>query len=384
MSNLKNNAILIFSGYNQRAVVALCRKLTLMEIQFYIIALSENDPILFSDYSDNVKAIRKREQLDLKEALQLVSKIKTETGSNTLTIAPSSEFLNHFLLNNRKSLEEIGCRIPLVKKELYLLITSKHSFSKLCKEHDLRVPLQCNLNGTTNFPFVAKPFINITKEGKSLYPYIIKDKSDLDRFLWKENKNDFYFEEFVCGASYYLLLQISSDASVKSFSQKNILQQADGKSIILAEPSDIHAHPGSQKIIKMLQAVGFTGLIMIEVRKVNEDLCVIEANPRLWGPLQLLEDNDSRILSGYITDILQLEHHAAERERGTQRKNYFWFNGFVEMVFKNKQVTNFLNDRSTLLLVLKNIANDVYLRKDTLKIFFYELRTLAKGKFLCR
>ena len=129
----------------------------------------------------------------------------------------------------------------------------------------------------------------------------------------------------------------------------------------------------------MLQEIGFVGLIMIEVRKVNDDLCVIEANPRLWGPLQLLEDNANSILSEYVKDSLQLGNTPIVAESRNKKENYFWFNGLIETLVKHKRITNFTKDKSILLMVLRNILHDVYLRKDTRKIFFREFRQLVKG-----
>jgi len=64
-----------------------------------------------------------------------ISKIRRKTGNANLTIIPSSEFLNTFLLNNRNFLEEtLGCRLPLVNKELYLSLSNKWSSAKfLCR-----------------------------------------------------------------------------------------------------------------------------------------------------------------------------------------------------------------------------------------------------------
>jgi carbamoylphosphate synthase large subunit len=379
MSQLSKEAFLIFSGYNQRAVIALCRKLKQIDIQFYIIATNKFDSIFFSDYSDKVKAIRNDDILDIKKIIEHISSIKRNTECGILTIAPSSEYLNHFLLDNHKELEEIGCRIPLVAKELYDLITNKFSFSNLCLQHGVAVPQKVDFNDKTRFPFVAKPIANINNRGKSLYPYIFNEISDVASFLEKENKSNYYFEEYIIGESYYLLLHISKDKSVKSFSQKNILQQADGKSIILAEPADIHTKPSSLKIIEMLQAVSFYGLIMIEVRKINNKLCVIEANPRLWGPLQLLEDNSSDIMIEYIYNSLQIQNGLPTRIRNSKKHNYFWFNGLIEMIVKKKKIKNHTENSSMLLLVIKNIMNDVYLRKDSFNLFYHEFRGIVKG-----
>lgn len=379
MSQLSKETFLVFSGFNQRAVIALCRQLTLMNIQFYIIAVNKNDAVYCSTYSKNIRGVRSQDALDLNEIKEIISSIKKETGSGILTIAPSSEYLNHFLLNNRKELEGIGCRIPLVEKELYDLITNKYSFSRLCRDNGISVPNPIEFENKFNFPFVAKPIKNINDNGRSLYPYIITNDSDVLRFLKSEEKDDFYYEEFIQGESYYLLLHLGKNKTVVSYSQKNILQQAEGKSIILAEPSEIHTCRNAVNIIEMLQKVSFYGLIMIEVRKVDNELCVIEANPRLWGPLQLLSDNSSSILSDYLKDSLNLQSDQLSIFNGLKKSNYFWFNGFIEMIVKKKKIANLTSNKLILLMVMQNIMNDVYLRKDSFKMFFHEFRGIVRG-----
>ena len=72
MSWLNQKAFLIFSGYNQRAVVAFCREATSLKVPFCIIAKSEEDTILKTIYKEQVFAIRSEKLLvksDLDECI---------------------------------------------------------------------------------------------------------------------------------------------------------------------------------------------------------------------------------------------------------------------------------------------------------------------------
>ena len=62
---LKLKYIILFSGYNQRAVIAFLRTLTQNHVDNYIIfAASEKDSILKTEYRSRVFVIRKNKVLD--------------------------------------------------------------------------------------------------------------------------------------------------------------------------------------------------------------------------------------------------------------------------------------------------------------------------------
>lgn len=108
-------AIVIFSGYNQRAIISFCRVAEEQNIPLIIIARSEDDSILKTEYEKYVKYIREKIELDLSYIKNILSKIKNEEIFNEYVILPSSEALNRFLLNNKEELEELDFIIPLVE-----------------------------------------------------------------------------------------------------------------------------------------------------------------------------------------------------------------------------------------------------------------------------
>lgn len=64
--------IVIFSGYNQRAVIAFLRCLSKNRFEDYVIvAASEDDTILKTSYRNKVFCIRKNKELDKEEILMI-------------------------------------------------------------------------------------------------------------------------------------------------------------------------------------------------------------------------------------------------------------------------------------------------------------------------
>jgi len=379
--NNSQKKFLIFSGYNQRAVISLCRELVRNEFDFYIIASSKKDGIFHSKYSSHIKAVRINKDLVLDEIIRIVKELQQINNNESFVIAPVSEYLNHFFLEKRTEFQKNKCEIPLVSKEIYNLITNKYTFSQLCSKNGIMVPQKLSEITQRDFPVVAKPRVNIKENNKSLYPYIINSLENYSAFMRNEIITDFYFEKYVEGESYYLLFYFAKDNNVIIASQKNILQQADGKSIILAFPSDIHLLPASKKIIDLFKMVGFYGLMMLEVRLSNNDFCVIEANPRLWGPSQLLSDNSIPILINFINDSLYVKEKNKSTKLSKKKKNYFWLNGILEMIVKRKKVVKLDKSISLLAAIGSNLFNDVYFRFDTIKLFFYEIAGTMKGYF---
>ena len=94
MKTDEKQAIVIFSGFNMRAVIAFLRTLEKNHLDFYIIAISQNDPIFKSKYSSNVVSIREKISLDLADISKSLSKVRNITHADELFIAPSTEALN--------------------------------------------------------------------------------------------------------------------------------------------------------------------------------------------------------------------------------------------------------------------------------------------------
>jgi len=266
-------------------------------------------------------------------------------------------------------------------------VTDKYTFSKHCRKQGLSVPTYIKNACEKQIPFVAKPKINIRKD-KTLYPYLILDKECYQEFLKKEQVENYYFEEYINGGeSYYLLFYLSPFGKDIRFSQKNILQQAEGKSIVLAYPAEIHHEPVADLYVTTLRNMGFWGLIMIELKKQGQRYIMIEANPRLWGPSQLFMDNCQPLFDAFILEATTNEPYTEPYPRlnnqTMHRKSYLWIGGILQNIIKGHRLT-WHGAKSSKILFFA-LPFDVYLRRDTWIYFFKELRMhlQQKPKKLC-
>ncbi len=377
MSALNQKAFLIFSGYNQRAVVAFCREATRLNVPFYIIAKSEEDTILKTSYKDLVYAIRSEKMLVKSDLDCCIENTKASTGYTDFVILPSSEFLNRFFLDNRAYYLARQCSIPLVSSELYAIISDKYSFGELCEKYGLPIPMEFNKPECLEYPFVAKPRLYFSgSKTKTLQPYLIHSKSDWQDFLQQEDQEAFYFQEFIHGGCYYLLYYLSNSHKDVFYSQKNLVQQASGKSMIVAESSDLHTKPIAAKYAHMLKKEGFEGLIMIELKKKGDEYIMIEANPRLWGPSQLFVDAGVPIFEAFIQGQgFEIQPTGLSEIKDVM---YFWHGGMAEDQKLGKELAyheyspDHLEDN-----LEKLLGCEVYLREDTKELFYNESKGIC-------
>lgn len=373
----KDKCIIIFSGFNQRAIISFLRTLEKNKLNYSIVAKSKDDDIFLTQYKNNVLAVRDSIPLLMEDILKQIDNIKKIYKGYQCIIAPTTEALNRFLLANRLHFENSGCIVPLVEKPLYELISDKYSFGTLCLKNNISVPREYKLHKDISLPLVAKPkhYFSIST-GEVLSPVIIKTRDELDRFIKSFNVGDFYFQEFIGGRTYYLLYYFAKTGMVYKYSQENLMQQPGGKSVIAAISSDFHHTEESAKYVKLFKALGYFGFVMVEVKHYHGKYYMVEANPRFWGPSQLFVDAGINLFEAFLQDIGMLSSVSYVQEL-PYKVRYFWAGGAVGC-YQNSMKPDFYNySEGDFLMELPDwLSADVYRRADTIDIFRKELALL--------
>lgn len=365
---MKNQGVLILSGFNIRAVVAFCRWAEKKDITYHIIARNKSDPIFLTDFCSSVFFTRENDTIKLEEFCGWIKSIKKNYSYDNILILPSTEFLNRFIINNRKEIEIFGGVIPLVDKKLYENISDKYSFGEICLNFGLSVPKEYR-KIPEYFPFVAKPISYYSISQRQLKPYLIYNVKDMENFTKNELENEYYFQQYIEGNSLYLLANIPKNGDPVIFSQENLLQQKNGGSILLARVDEFHKTKEAKKYIDLLLKIEFYGLIMIEVRFKKDvgEYFMIEANPRLWGPAQLIVDNDVDIFGSLLRDYgFKIED---SKNNKNYNKYYFWPGGLINsngFVYHNYSSDIFYDDFSS----IEN--GNIFRRNDTINLFNQE------------
>ncbi|WP_018617298.1 hypothetical protein [Segetibacter koreensis] len=367
--------VLIFSGFNQRAIISFCRICDLNNININIIASNETDCILKTVYKSKVIYIRKSKTFSLEE----FQVFKELVLSEETLIIPSTEYLNRFLINYRSDIEDLGFIVPLCKKELYEEVSNKYSFGKLCNQNNIKTPIELTLSNKFSVPFVAKPKSYTAKSGSIHKPSLVYNSNVFYKNRDKFDSDDFYFQEFIGGNSYYLLFYFPRKGDVSTYSQENLIQQSNGRSIIAAKSSDIHENKIAGDFIELFVKRGFTGLVMVEVKFSNDQFYMIEANPRLWGPSQLILDAQMDLFHKFLYDYGLIENNFKFEYRPNIK--YFWSGGIIEdQVQKNKIAFHNYSKKEFFDEYYSLIANDIYARPDTFEIFEHEKEISKNGK----
>lgn len=356
---------IIFSGYNERGVITFLRELVAHNVDFSIIANGVKDRIFSTAYLPHVAFTRETPELNPVYIFDILQKVCAKKANRRHIVAPSTEALNRFFLHHARECEQTGVIIPLVDEALYSQISNKYSFTQLCVRNGFDVPREIDSPATAHLPFVAKP--RSYGSGSFLIPILVMNENDRQTFLHTADINQYFYQEFVTGKSLYLLMYITRDGEVTAFSQENLIQQPGGKSVIAAKASTLHTLPLKDQYADFLKGLGFSGIIMIEVRESNGCYYMIEANPRFWGPSQLFVD-------AMPYNIFQrfLEEYGVSCQKRSEPSNklYYWHEGFhasaklcADPVFHNYSWDNYMEDIELLMRA------EIYRRQDTKKVF---------------
>lgn len=365
----KKVGFLLFSGANDRAIVTICRYAASLNIPFYIFAIDEKDYIFNTKYRKNVVLTRPTKKLEVAYLKPKILALCQQENLDQIVICQTSEFLNTFLLENRAELEEEKIVIPLVNKSTYSLVTNKGSFTDYCASKNVPIPEYFEDFNSCPVPFVAKPKENVI-DGKTLYPILIFTEEHKLEFQKKENPNHYFFQEFIKGQSYYLFYYTDNQRNTVQFSQKNLVQQPQGKSLVFAESSDLHHQEISQVYQDILQSLDFKGIVMIEIIEREGVYYLIEANPRFWGPFRLVAEAKPAFIHAFFKDYVSLEK-VSEQEKKTK---YLWFGGFMEVLRNKENIKWYINKPKSLgLFLLQNLKYDVYFRTDSIRHFIKEI-----------
>lgn len=370
------HVFLVFSGTNDRAVLTLIRAIKRLGERVVIIARGPSDNILLSAYKCDVLAIRENDRLTVEIIEKYIDIAKKITGADRFTCVPISEYFNTFLLQNRAAIELIdGCCIPLADASIYFEISNKRSAMDFFSRAGVRSPRTIASFDQSFIPFVAKPNENV-RDGEVKYPALIKTLQDFEKFRSSERAENYFFQQFVTGRSFYILCFFSKSGSIYKSSQENLAQQPGGKSIVLAKTADFHHCADAIKAIDALAAAGFYGLAMMEFIVNEQGAFFIELNPRPWGPLDLCLNHECGLIEAFIGDCSagDPEKFQSRRLSGADGATYLWLGGIVQILRRRKAIVHkYANNLSFAKVIMKNMCRDLYFKKDSWKIFIMEL-----------
>lgn len=299
---MSNPVFLLFSGHNDRAVITLCRFFSRYKLSFVIVASASSDAIFKTSWADRVILCRLDQTLDLVlfKQICIASRPNLEVYQE-LVYCPTSEFMNHFILDQRCDLELMGLTLNMPSRDVYLKLTNKETSAVIVnKISGLRSPPLLEWSNLST-PCVFKPKENVAQNGIR-YPRLCLTPEDLAYAVNELDPEHWFVQAYISGQSHYLCGFLSKSGVNSYYWQLNLLQQAGGKSIVLARTE---TNPGVNVDILFagLSKIGYFGPFMMEII-YGEDgqFYYIEINPRFWGPLQLALDACSEVLEMFVIE----------------------------------------------------------------------------------
>ncbi|WP_312375616.1 hypothetical protein [Stutzerimonas nitrititolerans] len=356
----------IFTGANERAVVAVCRYFQRNDIACSLVARPGADVIRKTRFVRWVDAVRRLDYLNLEDILGSLLQLRELHPQQRLVFLPTAESIIRLVLENREAFESVGLEVPLVDRELYETISDKSTFLALMKSFGVPLPRQIKQVGVTDLPVVAKPLYEVSRRtGRKIYPELIFTAEALEDFLANDVIEDYFFQKYLNGRSYYFLAFFPRNGRAVVRYQENLLQQPNGKSMLAARLCGCPDLDIESRLLRGFQSVGFFGFVMVELIEVNGVLHLIEANPRLWGPFELA------IKAGFRPDAIM---SGVQTENGSSNALYLWMSGLIISLMSGGSPRRYPK------LLRKLIAQpaalfgaDIYLRQDTLRLLGHEL-----------
>lgn len=362
---------LIFSGANDRAVLALCRGFNQHRIPFGLIGRGRDDLLLRSRYAKHYVHNRFSAQIHLEDLLKARTQGNIRYGKRPWVVCPTSEYVNLALFEHREFLDSEGIMLATCDERLYLQLTNKETFRYYAGQLGVMPPSK--IEGSANdasLPFVAKPIRNLSHTNKILYPHLIRTEQERNHFLTSADPAEFYLEEFVRGESWYLLFHVGANGVVTHGAQRNFLQQGKGKSIVLAQSMRYPEQNVVSRFIHALQRDGYRGFIMVELRRDAEGHVVaIEANPRCWGPFQLTIDAHMGLLEAFLCD----RGYEVEVPSNRRTITYAWLGGVCKALRNGTGLDCHASGSTVFGAALPAVGNDVFARCDAYRSFLFDL-----------
>jgi predicted ATP-grasp superfamily ATP-dependent carboligase len=125
--------------------------------------------------------------------------------------------------------------------------------------------------------------------------------------------------------------------------------------------------------VRLFTENNFHGLVMVEVKYYNGMYYMIEANPRLWGPSQLILDAKMSLFDDFSLENELISKPSMQSADYLPSTVYFWSGGLAasqkkgyEVMFYDYEKEEFIRDYFSL------VSNEVYLREDTTLIYLKE------------
>ena len=223
---------------------------------------------IYSKYFDRILFLSKN---NYKE--ELVDFCNKESVNHIFLINSSA---NHIFLKYKKDLE------PLLDHhsdyELFSYLNNKSNLQEITEGTSLVNPKIYEIGDNIDYPIVVKP--SVSTSAKNI-KYITNEEG-LQTLQKKLDLNNFTIQQYINGEGVgYSFFSVDGEV-YNSYSHRRLMEFPikGGSSTYRIRHENDHIREGCIEIIKKYN---WSGFIMFEFKKSNDDYFLIEINPRVWG-----------------------------------------------------------------------------------------------------
>lgn len=360
---MTESPVLLLSGLNDRGILACARNFADHDVPFWIVNERGFGPNTWwlTPYRDRV-ADRQYSVASEREFVESLQAIARRVGE--CVVLPTDDRVSPWLARHAPRVPEIS--VPLPDEDTYTTLSSKIELVEFASDIGVSTPPRCDPDAEDpSFPIVAKPRYETDDEDKLLVPTIIRSREDLVEFRCEHDERDYFYQAFVDGRNLYYCAVSHQGEVCDAFVQVNDLQQPGGASVVKASPTvDKRVSKYSERILRETE---WTGPVMIEYIVTDDEVIIIEINPRIWGPLQLCVDNGVE-LPLHLYEVASSRETSFPRDGGGDEYGYLRYEALIDGYWEVFRADNEFNTNSPDQDVL---YVDPWLRQDTVAIGAY-------------
>jgi Predicted ATP-grasp enzyme len=363
----------IFSGANERAILAICRSFAARGVPCSLIGRPGPDPMRLTRYRRWIKVVRGDDRLLVDDMVACVARLAGMHPGEVLVFMPTAESINRMVLENRARFESAGLTVPLVDMEAYCQLSDKAALLEQASRFGLVAPPRLAQATETALPLVAKPHAEFAPDGRKLYPELILDRAALAAFNHRGDTGLYFYQRYIDGASYYYLAHFDADGHATFLYQRNLLQQANGKSILAAELCACPDEEVRDRLVALFNSLGYRGYAMVETMERDGRHYLIEVNPRFWGPWALAGE------AGFPPEAFAGAPIPHPSPRGNTR--YLWLGGYLANRARRRPIRVYPAGRGLGLRDwLRLLRRDIHLHLDSFPLFLHEAATALRAR----
>ncbi len=284
-------------GANERSCYSVAKSLKKRGYSTTVISNSFH-PIEFSKYVDKFLKLRFDITRDVFAAKEEV--IEYLELNKVGALIPINDIAVQFVSYFQEEIRNFTCLLNINKAEVLQYSHNKYSLWKIAKELGVPVP-ESKLVSTYSqfqelkyqiqFPLIARPIYSKLIKGNSIFGFAVKkieNLNDLDNFIREKiNTTPVMLQEVLNGQGVGYNFLSNEGNILNAYAHERINEEWGGGQSTLRKSIPVNNYNLESYSRKLIKAIKWSGIAMIEYKIYNNKPYLIEINGRPWGSMEV-------------------------------------------------------------------------------------------------